>query len=165
MSGRKRCFMPFLSKCGCSKQSSELSKRAKPSVLDYSHSNLNSVPDEIIANETTLEELFLDYNRLDELPRWLFQCHSLRVLSLNDNRLRTLHSAISNLIYLERLDVSKNCMESLPNTLDMCRRLSCLEASSNLFIALPDVVLKMFNLRELYLNSNCLHSLPDNFDE
>ena len=170
MSGRKRCFIPFLSKCGCSKQSGangadSETKRSKSSILDYSHSNLDSVPNEIIANETTLEELYLDYNRLDELPRWLFSCHNLRVLSLNDNRLQTVNTAISNLIYLERLDVSKNCLRSLPGSLEMCRRLNYLELSSNAIVELPFVVLKMVNLRELYLNSAYLDFLPENFGE
>ena len=58
--------MPFFSKFSCSGNRSELKEI---NVLNYSHNNLTYVPEEIILHERSLEELFLDSNRINELPR------------------------------------------------------------------------------------------------
>ena len=60
--------MPFFGKCGCSSRSNK-SKLKEINTLDYSHNNLIHVPEEIILHERTLEELYLDSNRINELPR------------------------------------------------------------------------------------------------
>ena len=75
--------MPFFGKFTCSGNNRNELKEIK--ILNYSHNNLTYVPEEIILHERSLEELFLDSNRISELPRWLFQCYGLRILCLNDN--------------------------------------------------------------------------------
>ncbi|EMP36524.1 Protein LAP2 [Chelonia mydas] len=77
-------------------------------ALDYSHCSLEQVPKEIFTFEKTLEELYLDANQIEELPKQLFNCQSLHKLSLPDNDLTTLPASIANLINLRELDVSKN---------------------------------------------------------
>lgn len=42
-------------------------------MLDYSHCSLQQVPKEIFSFERTLEELYLDANQIEELPKVL-QC-------------------------------------------------------------------------------------------
>ena len=146
---RKR--MPFFGKCGCSR--SNRAKLREISVLTYSHSNLVHVPEEIILHERTLEELYLDSNRISELPRvnqnlshrlpvdsnwvctarfkWLFQCHGLRTLYLADNELQKLSPAIGSLVNLEHLDISKNGIQDLPDSIKNCKKLGVVEASVN----------------------------------
>ena len=58
--------MPFFVKCGCSNKISEFEEL---NTLNYAHNNLTHVPEEIMLHERTLEELFLDANRISELPR------------------------------------------------------------------------------------------------
>ncbi|GAB0203822.1 mitochondrial enolase superfamily member 1 [Grus japonensis] len=79
-------------------------------TLDYSHCSLEQVPKEIFTFEKTLEELYLDANQIEELPKQLFNCQSLHKLSLPDNDLTTLPASIANLINLRELDVSKNAL-------------------------------------------------------
>lgn len=38
-------------------------------MLDYSHCSLQQVPKEIFSFERTLEELYLDANQIEELPK------------------------------------------------------------------------------------------------
>lgn len=38
-------------------------------LLEYSHSSLDDVPNEVFGYERTLEELFLDANQIKDLPR------------------------------------------------------------------------------------------------
>ncbi|KAL0628194.1 Erbin [Plecturocebus cupreus] len=86
--------------------------------------NLEQVPKEIFTFEKTLEELYLDANQIEELPKQLFNCQSLHKLSLPDNDLTTLPASIANLINLRELDVSKNdevspCWPGWPRSLDL----------------------------------------------
>lgn len=52
---------------GCTRSSR--TKLKEINELNYSHSNLIHVPEEIILHERTLEELHLDSNRINEIPR------------------------------------------------------------------------------------------------
>ena len=158
----KRSFVPFFGKCG-SRSALAAIEQEEVTVLDYSHNNLVSVPEEVIIYELSLEELYLDSNRLTELPRWLFQCFGLRTLGLSDNEFQHLSSSIANLINLERLDISKNGIQELPDKLRFCKRLVFLEASMNPIGRLPEGLMMLINLKELYLNDTFLEYLPGSF--
>jgi hypothetical protein len=58
--------MPFFAKCGCSNKTSDFEEL---NTLNYAHNNLTHVPEEIMLHERTLEELYLDANRIVELPK------------------------------------------------------------------------------------------------
>lgn len=63
-------------------------------TLDYSHCSLEQVPKEIFTFEKTLEELYLDANQIEELPKvcwmillmmssysfWAIVCHEAALL-------------------------------------------------------------------------------------
>jgi hypothetical protein len=56
--------LALLHKCNGSRK-----RRDDITVLDYSHGNLSSVPEDILLYENTLEELHLEANCLQELPK------------------------------------------------------------------------------------------------
>ncbi|XP_065513911.1 erbin isoform X4 [Caloenas nicobarica] len=132
-------------------------------TLDYSHCSLEQVPKEIFAFEKTLEELYLDANQIEELPKQLFNCQSLHKLSLPDNDLTTLPASIANLINLRELDVSKNGIQEFPENIKNCKVLTVVEASVNPISKLPDGFSQLLNLTQLYLNDAFLEFLPANF--
>ncbi|XP_032865069.1 erbin isoform X2 [Tyto alba] len=132
-------------------------------TLDYSHCNLEQVPKEILTFEKTLEELYLDANQIEELPKQLFNCQSLHKLSLPDNDLTTLPASIANLINLRELDVSKNGIQEFPENIKNCKFLTVVEASVNPISKLPDGFSQLLNLTQLYLNDAFLEFLPANF--
>ncbi|XP_065263130.1 erbin [Emys orbicularis] len=132
-------------------------------VLDYSHCSLEQVPKEIFTFEKTLEELYLDANQIEELPKQLFNCQSLHKLSLPDNDLTTLPASIANLINLRELDVSKNGIQEFPENIKNCKVLAIVEASVNPISKLPDGFSQLLNLTQLYLNDAFLEFLPANF--
>ncbi|KAJ1209562.1 hypothetical protein NDU88_004936 [Pleurodeles waltl] len=132
-------------------------------TLDYSHCSLEQVPKEIFTFEKTLEELYLDANQIEELPKQLFNCQSLHKLSLPDNDLTTLPASIANLINLRELDISKNGIQEFPENIKNCKVLTIVEASVNPISKLPDGFSQLLNLTQLYLNDAFLEFLPANF--
>ncbi|KAM7317750.1 hypothetical protein ACRRTK_022487 [Alexandromys fortis] len=60
----KRKLIGRLVPCRCFRGEEEII-----SVLDYSHCSLQQVPKEVFNFERTLEELYLDANQIEELPK------------------------------------------------------------------------------------------------
>uniref|UniRef100_A0A674D693 Leucine rich repeat containing 7 n=1 Tax=Salmo trutta TaxID=8032 RepID=A0A674D693_SALTR len=130
------------------------------SVLDYSHCSLQQVPKEIFSFERTLEELYLDANQIEELPKQLFNCQALRKLSMPDNDLSNLPTTIASLVNLRELDISKNGIQEFPDNIKCCKCLSVVEASVNPIAKLPDGFTQLLNLTQLFLNDAFLEYLP-----
>uniref|UniRef100_A0A8C2DLF9 Erbin n=1 Tax=Cyprinus carpio TaxID=7962 RepID=A0A8C2DLF9_CYPCA len=131
--------------------------------LDYSHCSLEQVPKEVFSFEKTLEELYLDANQIEELPKQLFNCQLLYRLSLPDNDLAVLPPGIANLINLRELDVSKNSIQEFPENIKNCKVLAILEASVNPISKLPEGFTQLLSLTQLYLNDAFLEFLPASF--
>ncbi|RXM28792.1 Leucine-rich repeat-containing protein 7 [Acipenser ruthenus] len=172
----KSCLFPFSSPVQCLEMTTKrkLIGRLVPcrcfrgeeeviSVLDYSHCSLQQVPKEIFSFERTLEELYLDANQIEELPKQLFNCQALRKLSMPDNDLSSLPATIASLVNLKELDISKNGIQDFPDNIKCCKCLTIIEASVNPIAKLPDGFTQLLNLMQLYLNDAFLEYLPANF--
>uniref|UniRef100_A0A8C5H1I5 Erbin n=1 Tax=Gouania willdenowi TaxID=441366 RepID=A0A8C5H1I5_GOUWI len=154
----KRSFFVRLVPCRCLRGEEEA-----VTSLDYSHCSLETVPKEIFSFEKTLQELFLDANQIEELPKQLFNCQLLNRLSMPDNDLSVLPAAIANLINLRELDVSKNSIQEFPENIKNCKVLAVVEASVNPISKLPEGFTQLLSLTQLYLNDAFLEFLPANF--
>ncbi|XP_021111205.1 leucine-rich repeat-containing protein 7 isoform X7 [Heterocephalus glaber] len=154
----KRKIIGRLVPCRCFRGEEEII-----SVLDYSHCSLQQVPKEVFNFERTLEELYLDANQIEELPKQLFNCQALRKLSIPDNDLSSLPTSIASLVNLKELDISKNGVQEFPENIKCCKCLTVIEASVNPISKLPDGFTQLLNLTQLYLNDAFLEFLPANF--
>ncbi|XP_063114549.1 leucine-rich repeat-containing protein 7 isoform X9 [Cavia porcellus] len=154
----KRKIIGRLVPCRCFRGEEEII-----SVLDYSHCSLQQVPKEVFNFERTLEELYLDANQIEELPKQLFNCQALRKLSIPDNDLSSLPTSIASLVNLKELDISKNGVQEFPENIKCCKCLTIIEASVNPISKLPDGFTQLLNLTQLYLNDAFLEFLPANF--
>ncbi|XP_070261462.1 leucine-rich repeat-containing protein 7 isoform X6 [Myotis yumanensis] len=154
----KRKLIGRLVPCRCFRGEEEII-----SVLDYSHCSLQQVPKEVFNFERTLEELYLDANQIEELPKQLFNCQALRKLSIPDNDLSSLPTTIASLVNLKELDISKNGVQDFPESIKCCKCLTIIEASVNPISKLPDGFTQLLNLTQLYLNDAFLEFLPANF--
>ncbi|XP_078263493.1 leucine-rich repeat-containing protein 7 isoform X3 [Rhinoraja longicauda] len=154
----KRKLIGRLVPCRCFRGEEEVI-----SVLDYSHCSLQQVPKEIFNFERSLEELYLDANQIEELPKQLFNCQALRKLSIPDNDLSNLPTNIASLVNLRELDISKNGVQDFPENIKCCKYLAVIEASVNPISKLPDGFTQLLNLMQLYLNDAFLEFLPANF--
>ncbi|XP_077593129.1 erbin isoform X2 [Stigmatopora nigra] len=154
----KRSFFVRLVPCRCLRGEEEA-----VTSLDYSHCSLETVPKEIFSFEKTLQELFLDANQIEELPKQLFNCQLLQRLSMPDNDVTVLPSGIANLINLRELDISKNSIQEFPENIKNCKVLTIVEASVNPISKLPDGFTQLISLTQLYLNDAFLEFLPASF--
>ncbi|CAL9682253.1 unnamed protein product [Knipowitschia caucasica] len=154
----KRSFFVRLVPCRCLRGEEETI-----TSLDYSHCSLETVPKEIFSFEKTLQELYLDANQIEELPKQLFNCQLLHRLSLPDNDLTVLPAGIANLINLRELDVSKNSIQEFPENIKNCKVLTVVEASVNPISKLPEGFTQLLSLTQLYLNDAFLEFLPASF--
>uniref|UniRef100_A0A8C4EQU0 Erbb2 interacting protein n=1 Tax=Dicentrarchus labrax TaxID=13489 RepID=A0A8C4EQU0_DICLA len=158
MTMSKRSFFVRLVPCRCLRGEEEA-----VTSLDYSHCSLETVPKEIFSFEKTLQELYLDANQIEELPKQLFNCQLLHRLSMPDNDLSVLPAAIANLINLRELDVSKNSIQEFPENIKNCKVLAIVEASVNPISKLPEGFTQLLSLTQLYLNDAFLEFLPASF--
>lgn len=138
-------------------------KRWHPKHLDYidkSHCNLTAVPDDIFRHERTLEELSLEANQIQDLPKPLFRLHKLRRLILADNEIQDLPSDLGNLIALEELDISKNDFRLIPDEIEKLKKLTYLDVSSNSLGEVPDSITKLPELQNWVVNDIALGEIP-----
>ncbi|XP_077519619.1 protein lap4-like isoform X36 [Amblyomma americanum] len=146
-----RCIPLFR---GCNRQVEYIDKR---------HSNLFSIPDDVLRYARTLEELLLDANHIRDLPRGLFRLTKLRRLSVNDNEISQLPSDIANLMSLVDLDVSKNDIQEIPENIKYLKSLQSADFSSNPLSKLPAGFVQLRSLTVLGLNDVSLTQLPHDF--
>ncbi|KAF5280805.1 hypothetical protein FQR65_LT14951 [Abscondita terminalis] len=134
-------------------------------TLDFSCSSLKEVPPLVFNFERTLQNLYLDCNKIVELPRTLFQCEEIRYLVLCDNEVETIPPLVEKLKNLEVLMLNRNCLayESIPANIHRCHRLKILHLSSNNLTRVPNSVTRLICLKELYLNNCDIEYLPANF--
>ncbi|ONK62600.1 uncharacterized protein A4U43_C07F5790 [Asparagus officinalis] len=154
-------------------------------VLDLSNNLIREISAKICSMKH-LNKLLINANDIsDESISWesLSSLKYLAVLSLSQNQLTTLPSALGSLTSLSQLHISKNMLTSLPDELGLLNQLQVLKAnnnrislvppsignccslieidfSSNLLIELPETFGKLRNLKALHLSNNGLKSLP-----
>ncbi|XP_065062730.1 protein scribble homolog [Rhopilema esculentum] len=128
--------------------------------IDRRHSNLTSVPDDVLRQERSLEELYLSANQLRELPKQLFRLYKLKKLAVDDNEIANLPSEIGNLTNLEELDISKNDVGLLPENIQYCKKLTSIDISSNPLALLPDSLTQLKELQSLCMNDMSLNRIP-----
>ncbi|CAF4850703.1 unnamed protein product, partial [Rotaria sp. Silwood2] len=143
-----KCFpIPF-----CSRNLEQIDKR---------HCNLTTVPDDVLRYTRTLEELLLDANQLQDLPKGVYRLTQLRRLTFSDNEIQYISPEIGQLVNLEELDCSRNDIAEIPDNIRHCRSLQRLDCSGNpLANNLPAGIIHLRQLFQLTLNDVSLAELP-----
>ncbi|XP_041467812.1 leucine-rich repeat-containing protein 58-like isoform X3 [Lytechinus variegatus] len=131
-------------------------------VLNLSNNRLVSLPEEI-GLLGGLEQLFLQYNCLEKLPKCIGNFSRLQELDCKNNHLQSLPSTLGRLSVLVILNVTNNLMTEMTSSVGQLTHLEELCAHSNQLTALPDELCNLVNLTALYVGENRLHSLPSSF--
>ncbi|XP_069672862.1 leucine-rich repeat-containing protein 58-like [Periplaneta americana] len=105
--------------------------------------------------EMHLDSIF-KYGETATLPKELFRCRNVRVLSLKYNNLEWIPPDVGRLSCLERLSLTNNRLQnkSIPHTLTFCHCLKELYLDNNLLDALPGFLLDMPQLCTVHRHGN-----------
>lgn len=130
--------------------------------LALQYHRIESIPDSI-ANLRNLTQLDLWANKLTNLPESLSQLTKLQSLDLGYNQIKTLPSSIAQLENLKLLWLVNNPWDSLSewDWIDRLRNLTRLSLSTCCLKEVPKFVSQLQNLRELRLDDNQITSIPD----
>ncbi|XP_030855242.1 leucine-rich repeat-containing protein 58 [Strongylocentrotus purpuratus] len=131
-------------------------------VLNLSNNRLVSLPEEI-GLLGGLEQLFLQYNCLEKLPKCIGNFSHLQELDCKNNHLQSLPSTLGRLSILVILNVTNNLLTELTGSIGQLTHLEELCAHSNQLTSLPDEMCNLVNLTALYVGENHLRSLPSAF--
>ncbi|NWU94531.1 LRRC7 protein, partial [Upupa epops] len=122
----KRKIIGRLVPCRCFRGEEEI-----VSVLDYSHCGLQQVPKEVFNFERTLEELYLDANQIEELPKGLTPSFPV---SRSRSQVKQLRGRRGGLMPLEPLYPQPflfSGIQDFPENIKCCKCLTIIEASVN----------------------------------
>lgn len=131
-------------------------------IIDKSHCSLEDVPN-FQNYQRSLEELFLDANKLTVLNDNLFKLTKLRRFSFSDNAIQEIPPDIAKLVNLVELDGSRNKIQILPEQIKFLRGLQVCDFSANNIETLPNGLVQLKNLTCLTLNYCPIKNLPDDF--
>ncbi|GFH49812.1 hypothetical protein CTEN210_06288 [Chaetoceros tenuissimus] len=160
----------------------EIGNMNELSILDVSCNMLQEIPK---LNCRKLRNLFLDSNRISSLEP-LRQCRWLEVLSVSNNKIRSVNNTLSDLeqlrelnishndisgdlsidfgiMKLEKMNLSHNRIVQLEDdffTPSLCASLEVLHLEGNELVVLPQSLRDMERLRHLNLDMNPLESPP-----
>uniref|UniRef100_A0A8D3AB70 Leucine rich repeat containing 8 VRAC subunit Aa n=1 Tax=Scophthalmus maximus TaxID=52904 RepID=A0A8D3AB70_SCOMX len=107
-----------------------------------------------------LERLYLNRNKIMDIPSELFFCRKLRFLDLSHNNLTSIHADIGFLQNLQYFAVTANHIVTLPPELFQCKKLHTLNLGSNCLQTLPSRFGELTGLTQLELRGNRLECLP-----
>jgi Leucine-rich repeat (LRR) protein len=133
-------------------------------VLHLDQTGLEEIPANF--QPAAIGHLSLARNQIATIPDKLFaNGSSLRILRLQQNRLKVLPSSLACLIGLEELDLSYNELENLPEELGQLKRLEVVHLQGNRLRALPRSLGQLTALRQLTIHGNQLTTLPDSIGQ
>lgn len=107
-----------------------------------------------------LRILYLYSNHLTTLPPEIGQLSKLESLNLMYNRLHSLPTTMGQLQSLHTLHLYRNQLTQFPSTLGQLKELQILDARYNRLQFLPDTMGSLQKLRELHLDHNKLQNIP-----
>ncbi|KAJ1470716.1 hypothetical protein T484DRAFT_3586035 [Baffinella frigidus] len=113
-----------------------------------------------IGGLTSLEELWIDGNDIQDIPKDIGELSSLRYINLRGNSIRTFPDEIKDLVSLQHLVATKNEISSLPKALCLLPKLHTLNLAGNRIEEFPKYVVDATALTSLDLSNNPLKEVP-----
>lgn len=106
---------------------------------EFSHEAISMVP-EILGELSALEELYISFNPIKEIPKFFGKLRNLKFLGMSHNLIRSIPDSIENLVKLERLELSNNNISNLPSPIGKLKSLKYLNLSWNCLISVPESI-------------------------
>ena len=127
--------------------------------INLSGNTINTISDEI-KTLTTLEYIYLQNNQISNI-HFLGTLSSLKEIDLSNNKIEEVPLSIGYIKQLRKLDLSSNLIKQLPATLFSKNSiLTELNIANNQITVLPHTVMHLQHLTKLIVNNNKLSKLP-----
>ena len=110
---------------------------------------------------TNLTNIYLQANRLTELPETVGFLANLETLDVSNNLLTSLPDTLGHLSKLKRLVLTHNQLVCLPDSLGKLQELSSLQLAGNYLSTLPYSSSQCMSLKDVNLDGNRFRSLPN----
>jgi len=127
--------------------------------MKLSNCKLNWLPSGI-GLLTSLQELYLHYNKFTSIPTEIGLLDKLTRLTLDGNRLSKLPPEIGSLTNLTELYLTDNQLQELPSDIGQLTNVKILELNDNKLQGLPTSIGHLTKLEKLTLCYNQLQGLP-----
>ena len=101
-----------------------------------------------------LNELNLDENLIEALPKQFTMMRTLKDISLARNRLYAIPEELNKLTALKSLNLENNYLELLPVNVGKVKGLTHLNVSKNRLVDIPDTICDLKYLKKLNVESN-----------
>lgn len=113
-----------------------------------------SFPEEITQFFSSLEYVFLRWNRLTRMPTWLYDLKHINELNLHTNRLNS-QSSLDNFqaTHIKKINLANNNLTFVPEWVLKQKELVELDLSNNQIQEFPNELFKMKKLRKIILSS------------
>ncbi len=133
--------------------------------LNLKSNNLSRLP-ENITQLTGLKDLNLSYNHLNDHDSYVYlgKLPYLYSLWIDHNKLKELPNTIGKLIQIRFLYIDHNELEILPDQLTNMKKLWVLHAGYNKFETLPEVFTTMKVLLLVHINNNQIKMIPKAYE-
>lgn len=128
-------------------------------ILDLSHNNLSSLPDEV-AQLSKLKVIFASYNQFNHLPCVLGKLPNLEMIGFRANKIQYIAEE-SLPAKLRWLTLTENLLVTLPLSLGERPNLQKLMLAGNQLRELPQTLSHAHNLELVRLSANKLTSCPE----
>jgi leucine-rich repeat protein SHOC2 len=129
--------------------------------LDLSWNRNLAVLSPFIGNLANLEELYLETNLIQELPKEFSNLTKLKKLTLNRNEFSSFPESLLNLPQLEELFIGNRKMTSFATNLSGLSNLKILDLEESELPSIPDSIGGLKNLETLNLKQNKITSISE----
>eukprot|EP00002_Diphylleia_rotans_P034074 TRINITY_DN7296_c0_g2_i11.p1 TRINITY_DN7296_c0_g2~~TRINITY_DN7296_c0_g2_i11.p1 ORF type:complete len:641 (+),score=121.82 TRINITY_DN7296_c0_g2_i11:54-1976(+) len=120
---------------------------------------ISQIPREI-SRLSRLSVLWLSENQISELPDYVFTLTTLVKLNVERNQIKDLPIEVGEFVQLKELYLCGNGLQSIPPSIQHLTMLQKLYASSNNLTALPLEIGELTALQFLSISHNGIHQLP-----
>jgi Leucine-rich repeat (LRR) protein len=127
--------------------------------LSANSNMIRCITNELDGCKSSLTELSLELNRINELGRSISDMIAMVRLSVSRNRLAELHKDSLRYKTVKEVDLSFNFMHTFPTGVLLCGSLFEIDISNNRVSEIPDTISRLKALRIFNISNNTLESL------
>lgn len=106
-------------------------------ILHWNYRGFTNLPEVIREYGSHIQEVYLKWNQLNNLPLWISELSNITNLYLHGNHIESLPDEIGEMKHLTTLDLGHNKLKTLPRGIAQLKNLNILLLNQNSIRTLP----------------------------